>query len=145
MASNAVLVITKRVSPTVDILKVALSRTSINPTLTHHSAARTPASWSAFDGHLRPFSTVNTAASAQLKELRPRSLNSLAHATRPATLLNGRLSSLQGNSLVSSAALPLSRRAFSTSARILKDKSDDGKNGSGGDGKDSGSGSSSSS
>ncbi|KAG0376006.1 ATP-dependent Lon protease pim1 [Mortierella sp. AD032] len=145
MASNAVLVITKRVSPTVDILKVALSRTSINPTLTHHSAARTPASWSAFDGHLRPFSTVNTAASAQLKELRPRSLHSLAHATRPATLFNGRLSSLQSNSLVSSAALPLSRRAFSGSARILKDKSDDGKNGTGGDGKDSGSGSSSSS
>lgn len=146
MASNAVLVITKRVSPTVDILKVALSRTSINPTLTHHSTARTPVSWSAFDGHLRPFSTANTSAAARLQELRPRSLHSLAHATRPAALLNSRLSSLQsGNSLVSSTVLPLSRRAFSSSARILKDKSDDGKSGSGGDGKDSGSGSSSSS
>jgi Lon-like ATP-dependent protease len=41
--------------------------------------------------------------------------------------------------------LPLSRRAFSSSARILKEKGDDGKSGSGGDGKDSGSGSSSSS
>lgn len=145
MASNAVLVITKRVSPTVDILKVALSRTSINPTLTHHSAARTPASWAAFDGHLRPFSTSNTAAgAARLQELRPRSLHSLVHATRPVALTNSRLS-LQGNSLVSSTVLPLSRRAFSNSARILKDKSDDGKAGSGGDGKDSGSGSSSSS
>ncbi|KAF9153778.1 ATP-dependent Lon protease pim1 [Linnemannia schmuckeri] len=144
MASNAVLVITKRVSPTVDILKVALSRTSINPTLTHHSAARTPASWSAFDGHLRPFSTANTST-AHL-ELRPRSLHSLVHTTRPAALLNSRLSSFQsGNSLVSSSVLPLSRRAFSSSARVLKDKSDDGKSGSGGDGKDSGSGSSSSS
>ncbi|KAF9903656.1 ATP-dependent Lon protease pim1 [Linnemannia zychae] len=143
MASNAVLIITKRVSPTVDILKVALSRTSINPTLTRHSAVRTPVSWSAFDGHLRPFSTVNTAA--QLKELRPRSLQSLVHATRPAALLNNRPASFQGNAIVSSAVLPLSRRSFSSSARILKDKSDDGKSGSGGDGKDSGSGSGSSS
>ncbi|KAF9086275.1 ATP-dependent Lon protease pim1 [Mortierella sp. GBA35] len=145
MASNAVLVITKRVSPTVDILKVALSRTSINPTLTHHSAARTPASWSAFDGHLRPFSTSpSVPTGAHLKELRPRSLHSLVHATRPSALANSRLS-LQGNSLVSSSALHISRRAFSSSARILKDKSDDGKSGSNGDGKDSGSGSSSSS
>ncbi|KAF9934038.1 ATP-dependent Lon protease pim1 [Linnemannia zychae] len=140
MASNAVLVITKRVSPTVDILKIAISRTSINPTLTHHSVAKTPASWAAFDGHLRPFSTSNVK---HFQELRPRSLHSLVNTTRPVSLLNSRFSSFQSNSIVSSTVLPLSRRSFSSSARILKDKSDDGKKGSGGDGKDSGSGSSS--
>ncbi|KAF9170587.1 ATP-dependent Lon protease pim1 [Mortierella sp. AD011] len=147
-ARNAVLVITKRVSPSVDLLKVALSRTTVNPTLTRHAAAKTPKTWSAFDGHLRPFSTIpstSSSASAHLNELRPRSLHSLVQATRPAAIAHGYG---HNNYLISGSTLTLSRRSFSSTARILKDKSDngkgdDGKNGS--DGKDSGSGSSSSS
>ncbi|KAF9114119.1 ATP-dependent Lon protease pim1 [Mortierella sp. AM989] len=158
-ARNAVLVITKRVSPSVDLLKVALSRKTVNPTLTHHTAAKTPKTWSAFDGHLRPFSTITSTSStsAQFNEIRPRSLHSLVQATRPAAIAHG----YGHNSyLISGDSLTLSRRSFSSTARILKDKSDsgkgddgksgsDGKNGSdsksGSDGKDSGSGSSSSS
>ncbi|KAI8600565.1 Lon protease C-terminal proteolytic domain-containing protein [Dissophora ornata] len=142
-ARNAVLVITKRVSPSVDLLKVALSRTTVNPTLTHHTAAKTPRTWSQFDGHLRPFSTSST--SAHLNELRPRSLHSLVQANRSTALANG---NGQANYLVSGSSFALSRRSLSSTARVLKDKKDDGKGDdgkSGSDGKDSGSGSSSSS
>ncbi|KAF9183007.1 ATP-dependent Lon protease pim1 [Haplosporangium sp. Z 767] len=157
-ARNAVLVITKRISPSVDLLKIALSRTSINPTLTHHSTARTPQSWSAFDGHLRPFSSTATASSSfssksahlhlSQNEFRPRSLHSLVRTTRPSAFING--SGRDYYVLSSNSAHALSRRSLSTTARVLKDKSDnDGGKGEGGkggsDGKDSGSGSSSSS
>ncbi|KAF9949412.1 ATP-dependent Lon protease pim1 [Mortierella alpina] len=144
-ARNAVLVITKRVSPSVDLLKVALSRTTVNPTLTHHSAARTPKAWSAFDGHLRPFSTASSSSrSAHLPEFRPASLHSLVNATnRQAALASGHSAT--------NGALTFSRRSLSSTARVLKDKSDGNKGGkgddgkAGSDGKDSGSGSGSSS
>ena len=144
-ARNAVLVITKRVSPSVDLLKVALSRTTVNPTLTHHSAARTPKAWSAFDGHLRPFSTASSSSrSAHLPEFRPASLHSLVNATNRQAALASGYSATNG-------ALTFSRRSLSSTARVLKDKSDGNKGGkgddgkAGSDGKDSGSGSGSSS
>ncbi|KAF9350898.1 ATP-dependent Lon protease pim1 [Mortierella sp. AD094] len=129
-----------------DVL-VVLSRTTVNPTLTHHATAKTPKTWSAFDGHLRPFSTITSTSStsAHLNELRPRSLHSLVQATRPAAIAHGYG---HNNYLISGSTLTLSRRSFSSTARVLKDKSDSGKGDdgkSGSDGKDSGSGSSSSS
>ncbi|KAF9436805.1 ATP-dependent Lon protease pim1 [Entomortierella beljakovae] len=135
-AKNAVLVITKRVSPSVDLLRVALSRTTVNPTLTRHSVVKTPKTWSTFDGHLRPFTT-----STQLNELRPRSLHSLVQASRPTALSQGYG---HNNYLIASPQSVLSRRSISSSARALKEKNDDGKGDdgkSGSDGKDSGSGS----
>ncbi|KAG0330392.1 ATP-dependent Lon protease pim1 [Dissophora globulifera] len=133
-ARNAVLVITKRVSPSVDLLKVALSRTTVNPTLTNHTIAKSPRAWSQFDGHLRPFST-----SGHLNDIRPKSLRSL--------VANGHSQELF---LASDRGFTVSRRPFSSTARALKDKKDkdgegagkgdDGKSKS--DGKDSGSGSS---
>ncbi|KAF8976532.1 ATP-dependent Lon protease pim1 [Entomortierella lignicola] len=140
-ARNAVLVITKRVSPSVDLLKVALSRTTVNPTLTHHSSAKTPKTWSSFDGHLRPFSSLTSTSSTASTHLR--NFHSLAKPNHPLSIASG-----YGNSsyLVSGNGLKLSRRSLSTTARTLKDKDDSGKGDdgkSGSDGKDSGSGSSS--
>ncbi|KAF9963920.1 ATP-dependent Lon protease pim1 [Mortierella alpina] len=147
-ARNAALVITKRVSPSLDLLKVALSRTTVNPTLTRHSAATTPRAWTAFDGHLRPFSTAassSSSTSAHLSEFRPRSLHSLVNTTLGHAHVSTRLVSGTHGSLT------LSRRSLSSTARVLKDKSDGNKGGkgedgkAGSDGKDSGSGSGSSS
>lgn len=139
-ARNAVLVITRRISPSAQSLKVALARTTINPTLTHQSA-HTPRAWSAFEGQLRPFS-CSSAQSNQFR--RQRSL--LPSNTATAQLVHGdQFTTIFG-----------SRRAFSSTARTLKDKSDNnGSNDNKGnkkgdsksdnpDGKDSGSGSGSS-
>ncbi|KAG0092791.1 ATP-dependent Lon protease pim1 [Podila epicladia] len=141
-ARNAVLVITRQISPSTQSLKVALARTTINPTLTHQTA-HTPRAWSAFDGQLRPFS-CSSAQSNQFR--RQRSL--LPSNTTPSQLVNGhQFTTVFG-----------SRRALSSTARNLKEKNDNGNDNKGNkkgdnksdnksenpDGKDPGSGSGSS-
>lgn len=141
-ARNAVLVITRQISPSAQSLKVALARTTINPTLTHQTA-HTPRAWSAFEGQLRPFS-CSSAQSNQFR--RQRSL--LPSNTTASQLVNGhQFTTVFG-----------SRRALSSTARNLKEKSDNGNDNKGNkkgdnkgdnktdspDGKDSGSGSGSS-
>ncbi|KAF9972962.1 ATP-dependent Lon protease pim1 [Actinomortierella ambigua] len=129
-ARNSVLVITKRLSPGADLLKVALSRTTVNPTLTHHHAARTPASWGAFDGMLRPFSTGmpsqyhQRSLSTVMKQLEP-TTSSLHTSLQAHASAGNQLAYVHGAS---------SRRLFSSTSRAAapggkraKDKAEDDK------------------
>ncbi|KAG0226014.1 ATP-dependent Lon protease pim1 [Actinomortierella wolfii] len=141
-ARNSVLVITKRLSPGADLLKVALSRTTVNPTLTRHHAARTPTNWGAFDGMLRPFSTGHPSQYHQrslpavLKQLEPATSSSLHTSLQAHTNQHGynQLAYVYGSS---------SRRLFSHSSRAaapggkrMKDKAEDDKGNSNKNGDD---------